>query len=445
VQPPKTPFLAVREFGQRLLDRPSDYDALIDMASGCDYVLLGEATHGTADFYRMRAAITRRLIEEHGFDGVAIEGDWPDTWRVNRYVQLDDDIDASASLDAFNRFPTWMWRNREMLEFITWLRAHNAKHVREDRVGVYGLDLYSLYRSADAVIRYLETVDPGQAESARARYEALDHVREPQSYGYAVAAGARTPASAAVIEQLARLRAEEFEYLSHDGLDALDAQFFAEQNAQVVVNAEAYYRETFTGRLNTWNLRDAHMAKTLFALARYRTRRGGVGRIVVWAHNSHLGDARATETHLRGEWNLGQLVREKVGKKALLVGFTTYTGSVAAASRWDGEVEMKRIRTALPDSWEHLFHSTGLDRFFLPLMGPAAAALQGTLLERAIGVLYLPRTERASHYFVAWLSRQFDAVFHLDETGALEPLSPPTGWKGDGLSERTALPEEGEV
>ncbi|KAK45641.1 erythromycin esterase [Caballeronia jiangsuensis] len=445
MQPSKTPFLAVRELGQRLLDRPSDYDALIDMTSGCDYVLLGEATHGTADFYRMRAAITRRLIEEHGFDGVAIEGDWPDTWRVNRYVQLDDDIDASASLDAFNRFPTWMWRNREMLEFVRWLRVHNSKHHSENRVGVYGLDLYSLYRSADAVIRYLEAVDPVQADMARARYEALDHVREPQSYGYAVAVGARTPASAAVIEQLARLRAEEFEYLSRDGLDALDAQFFAEQNARVVVNAEAYYREMFTGRLNTWNLRDAHMARTLFALAKYRVRRGGAGRIVVWAHNSHLGDARATESHLRGEWNLGQLVREQVGQKALLVGFTTYTGLVSAASRWDGEVELKRVCTALPDSWEHLFHTTGLDRFFLPLRDPAAAPLQETLLERIIGVLYLPRTERESHYFVASLAHQFDAVFHLDETSALEPLLPSTGWKAAGQSERTALPEEGEA
>jgi erythromycin esterase-like protein len=338
-----------------------------------------------------------------------------------------------------------MWRNREMLEFVAWLRAHNANRVSENRVGVYGLDLYSLYRSADAVIRYLETVDPVQADMARARYEALDHVREPQSYGYAVAIGAKTPASAAVIEQLAHLRAEEFEYLSRDGLDALDAQFFAEQNARVVVNAEAYYREMFTGRLNTWNLRDAHMAKTLFALAKYRARRGGDGRIVVWAHNSHLGDARATESHLRGEWNLGQLVREQVGKKALLVGFTTYTGFVSAATQWDGEVEMQRVRTALPDSWEHLFHTTGLDRFFLPLTDSAAAPLQETLLERAIGVLYLPQTERESHYFVASLAHQFDAVFHLDETNALEPLLPPTGWKAAAQSARTALSEGDEA
>ncbi|MFX1764995.1 erythromycin esterase family protein [Paraburkholderia sp. A1RI-2L] len=428
MQPSKTPFLAVRDLAQRLDGTLADYDALLEMAHGRDLVLLGEATHGTAEFYRMRAEITLRLIGECGFDTVAIEGDWPDAWRINRFVQGVGADDATSALDDFERFPEWMWRNREMRDFIAALRELNAARPRRQRAGVYGLDLYSLYRSADAVIRYLEAVDPHEAALARERYAALDHVREAQTYGYAVALGARPAARAGAVQQLLQLRAGEFEYLSRDGTDALDAQFFAEQNAQVVVNAEAYYRGMFSSRLNTWNLRDAHMANTLFALARYRVRRGGSGKVVVWAHNSHLGDARATESRRRGEWNLGQIVRESAQHRALLVGFTTCTGHVSAASQWDGEVEQKWVRPALPESWEHLFHTTGYDRFFMPLRDEASGPLDEPMLERAIGVLYLPQTERQSHYFEASLASQFDALFHLDETSALEPLEPAAGW-----------------
>jgi erythromycin esterase-like protein len=428
VQPSKTPFLAVRDLAQRLDGNAADYDALLEMVRGRDLVLLGEATHGTAEFYRMRAEITLRLIAECGFDTVAIEGDWPDAWRINRYVQGEGPDDATTALDDFERFPAWMWRNREMRDFIAALRALNAAKPRQQRTGVYGLDLYSLYRSADAVIRYLGTVDPHEVTLARERYAALDHVRDPQTYGYAAALGARPAARAGAVRQLLQLRADEFEYLSRDGTDALDAQFFAEQNAQVVVNAEAYYRGMFSSRINTWNLRDAHMANTLFALARYRVRRGGSGKVVIWAHNSHLGDARATESRLRGEWNLGQIVRESAQHRALLVGFTTCTGHVSAASQWDGEVEQKWVRPALPDSWEHLFHTTGYDRFFLPLRDDVSRTLDEPMLERAIGVLYLPQTERQSHYFEAALASQFDALFHLDETSALEPLEPAAGW-----------------
>ncbi|MEX3971274.1 erythromycin esterase family protein [Paraburkholderia caribensis] len=430
MQRSKTPFLAVRALGQRLKGDITDYDALLEMARVRDLVLLGEATHGTAEFYRMRAEITLRLITECGFDTVAIEGDWPDAWRVDRFVQGEGTDDASSALDDFERFPVWMWRNREVREFIAALRRINTTRPRQKRVGFYGLDLYSLYRSADAVIRYLEGVDPEEAALARRRYAALDHVREPRAYGYAAALGARPAAQAGAVRQLLELRAVESDYLAHDGTDALDAQFFAEQNAQVVVNAEAYYRGMFSSRLNTWNLRDAHMASTLFALARYRVRRGGSGKVVVWAHNSHLGDARATESRRRGEWNLGQIVRENAHDRAVLVGFTTYTGHVSAASQWDGEVEQKWVRPALADSWEHLFHTTGYDRFFLPMQDESSRALDELLLERAIGVLYLPQTERQSHYFEASLASQFDALFHLDETSALEPLEPAAGWLG---------------
>lgn len=425
---PMTPFLATRELAQRLEGRATDYDALLEMAADRRFVLLGEATHGTQEFYRMRAEITRRLIVEHGFDAVAVEADWPDAWRVNRYVQGDGDDDATSALDDFERFPKWMWRNREVLNFISWLRTCNADLGPQARVGFYGLDLYSLYRSADAVIRYLQQVDPEQAEIARGRYAALDHVREPQVYGYQAAFGQRPAGHEAAVAQLLQLRHDAQAYLERNGLTAIDAHFFAERNAAVVVNAETYYRAMFGRRVNTWNLRDAHMRDTLRALADYRVRRGGTGKVVVWAHNSHLGDARATEAHLRGEWNLGQLMRQDVGDKALLVGFTTYTGHVSAASQWDGDVEHKWVRPALHDSYEYLFHSTGIDRFFLKLNDPAAEPLRESMLERAIGVIYVPQTERASHYFVTSLADQFDAVFHLDETAALEPLDAPRHW-----------------
>lgn len=438
MHPATTPFLAVRELAQRLNDNDGDYDALLEMARDREFVLLGEATHGTHDFYRMRAQITRRLIAEGGFDAVAIEGDWPDTWRVNCFVQGEGDADAEAALADFKRFPTWMWRNREMRDFILWLREHNASLSPEARVGVYGLDLYSMYQSADAVIRYLEQVDPEQAAMARKRYAALDHVREPQAYGYATAVGARPDAREGVVAQLLQLRADARLDLAQDGLAALDAQFFAQQNAEVVVGAENYYRSMFGRRLNTWNLRDAHMYRTLSALARYRLQRGGRGRIVVWAHNSHLGDARATDSHWRGEWNLGQLVREADGAKALLVGFSTYTGHVSAASQWDGDVEHKWVRPALHDSYEYLFHSTGLDRFFLPLNEVAAEPLCEAMLERAIGVIYLPQSERESHYFWTSLAHQFDALFHLDETSALEPLDVPPIWHRREAPEQAA-------
>ncbi|MGD8690306.1 MAG: erythromycin esterase family protein [Gammaproteobacteria bacterium] len=423
-----TPFRVAHDLARPLGGDAGDYDDLVEMAQDRDFVLIGEATHGTLEFYRMRAEITRRLILEAGFDTVAVEADWPDAWRVNRFVQGAGDDDAISSLADFERFPEWMWRNQEVLAFVSWLATHNRRRTPEQRTGFYGLDLYSMYRSADAVIGYLDRVDPDQAAVARRRYAGLDHVYDPQRYGYEAAFGLRADCREAVIRQLRELRAHAGDYLAGDGQPAIDAQFYAERNAEVVANAEHYYRAMFGSRISTWNLRDTHMSDTLFALADYRRRQTGKGRVVVWAHNSHLGDARATQAAAGGEWNLGQLVREQVGRKALLVGFTTYTGYVSAASDWDAPVEHKWVRPALRDSYEHLFHSTRLDRFFLALNLPAAAPLREPMLERAIGVIYRPHTERLSHYFQASMARQFDAIFHLDETSALEPLDVPRHW-----------------
>lgn len=412
----------------RMLDEaPCDYDALLGMVGERDFVLLGEATHGTHEFYRMRAEITRRLIDEHGFDAVAVEGDWPDAYRINRYVQGAGDASLDEAFGDFQRFPTWMWCNRDVRDFVQWLHARNALAAPVARAGFYGMDLYSLYRSADAVVSYLEQVDPGQAAEARRLYACLDHVRDPQEYGYAAAAGLRRPCREAAAQLLLELLRRAPDYRVGDGGNAADAQFFAECNARVVLDAEHYYRAMFGGRVDSWNLRDAHMVDTLLALHRHLRSGGRRGRIVVWAHNSHLGDARATRMGQRGEWNVGQLLREGIGRdRVLLVGFTTYTGHVTAARDWDRPPERRWVRPAHQDSYEHAFHASRLDRFFLPLEGGPVP--EGPLLERAIGVVYKPETELASHYFGAMLGAQFDALFHLDETTAVEPLDATEHW-----------------
>lgn len=418
----------IRARALRLDERASDYDTLLEMVGDRSLVLLGEASHGTREFYRMRCEITRRLIEEKGFDGVAVEADWPAAYRLNRYVKGAEDKDPFGE---FRRFPQWMWRNREVAEFIEWLRAHNARRLPGHRAGFYGLDLYSLYDSMDSVIRYLEQVDPEQSAEARRIFDCLDHVRDPQQYGYQSAFKLRPSCRADILRQLKELRRKSPQYLATDGLESGDEQFSAEQNAQLALNAENYYREMFGSRVNTWNLRDRHMTTVLFDLQRYLRQRGGSGKLAVWAHNSHLGDARATEMGWNGEQNIGQLTRMRAGyDDTLLVGFTTYTGFVAAAREWNGPVEHRWVRPGLSDSYEQLFANTGLERFFLPLKGAEGHPLRNTvMLERAIGVIYRPETERASHYFRAGIKPQFDAVFHLDETSSVEPLDTAPSWQ----------------
>lgn len=430
----QSPLTTARAAAIRMAGDADDYDALLEQVGNRSLVLIGEASHGTREFYRMRAEITQRLIEECGFEAIAVEADWPDAYALNRHVRGLGDADTLAAFDSFERFPEWMWRNREVYEFIQWLAAYNAAQAGATPVGFYGLDLYSLYRSADAVIDYLENADPEQAEVARRRYACLDHVRDPQQYGMEAALNLRPSCREAVARQLVDLRRRAGASLSDaQVLAADDERFFAERNAAVVRNAEIYYRAMFASRVKSWNLRDDHMADTLFALQQHLRDRGRAGRLVVWAHNSHLGDARATSMGRAGESNLGQRVRERIGpEQALLVGLTTYTGFVSAAHDWGGHVERMRVRPALKDSVEHLFYRTRLDRFCLPLShGSVGRAMREPMLERAIGVIYRPETERASHYFDTQLSRQFDIVFHLDETEAVEPLYEAAHWHGD--------------
>ena len=423
--------LQIKEHARQLDGTSRDYNELVDMACDRQFVLLGEASHGTHEFYAMRADITRQLIESAGLDAVIVEGDWPDVYRVNRFVKGISDRDSSAAeaLGDFTRFPRWMWRNREFEAFVDWLRGFNAQRPTTERVGVYGLDLYSLQRSAAAVIDYLEDIDPAAAARARERYACLEQGGDAQAYGYSASMGLTKGCEDAAIAQLKELLDARAGYLLADGLAAEDEQFFAESNARVVQNAEQYYRGMFTSRVNTWNLRDSHMAETLFELHRHLSgQRGHPARIAVWAHNSHLGDARATQVSRYGELNLGQLVRERAGGQALLVGFTTFTGHVTAARDWDSPAEHRWVRPALNESVEHVFAATGLERFFLELQAMPDASRTQRRLERAIGVIYRPETERQSHYFEVSLADQFDAVFHLDETGALEPLDDLDLW-----------------
>jgi len=423
---------AVRESARPLTGSARDYDALMDVVGDARFALLGEASHGTHEFYRERAEITKRLIMEKGVTAVAVEADWPDAYRVNRYVRgVSDDADAQTALADFRRFPTWMWRNTEIVEFVEWLAAHNdARPVTAARVGFYGLDLYSLRASMDAVLRYLEKVDPDAAKRARARYACFDHVGgDTQAYGFLAASGLARSCEDEVVGQLVELQERAADYARRDGQVAEDELFYAEQNARLVKDAEAYYRAMFLAEVPSWNLRDRHMADTLDALVAHLERQGDA-RIVVWAHNSHLGDARATEMSRRGELNVGQLVRERHGRDAVLVGFTTHHGTVTAASDWGGPAERKRVRPALPGSYEAMFHATELDRFLLACRDADKVSewLRDPALERAIGVIYRPETERGSHYFYARLPDQFDAVIHFDETRAVEPLERTAEW-----------------
>jgi len=423
----------VRHAAHTLRGEPDDFTPLLDRAREARFVLIGEASHGTHDFYRVRAEITKRLIREQGFSAVAVEADWPDAYRINRYVRgAGEDTDATDALGGFRRFPQWMWRNADVLDFIGWLRAFNEERRVEDRVGFYGLDLYSLHASMEAVLKYLRVVDPEAAKRAAQRYACFDRFGlDPQAYGYAASVGLSPTCENAVIAQLVELRAAAADYASRDGRIAADDLFFAEQNARLVRNSEEYYRAMFAGRVSSWNLRDRHMAETLDALVTHLGHPDRPAKIVLWAHNSHLGDARATELSEGGELNVGQLVRSRHGHMALLVGFSTYDGTVTAAHDWDGPAQRMTVRPALEGSYEALFHRAGGPNFLLDLHADAdaTAALMTPRLERAIGVIYRPSTERQSHYFYATLPEQFDVLLHYDRTRAVEPLERTARWE----------------
>jgi protein-L-isoaspartate(D-aspartate) O-methyltransferase len=396
----------------------ADLEPLLQRIGNARVVLLGEATHGTAEFYRMRERISRDLIDRKGFSFIAIEGDWPDAARIDHYVR--HATYPASEWTAFARFPTWMWRNREVREFVDWLRNRNGLVEPGKRVAFHGLDLYSLFTSIRSVLTYLDDIDPQTAQVARQRYGCLTPWQaDPAAYGHAALTGTYQTCEHEVVSILSELLQKHRAYAEHDGERFLDAV----QNAKLIASAEQYYRIMYYGSRASWNLRDSHMFDTLQNLLHFH---GPESKAIVWAHNSHVGDSAATEMSARGEYNIGHMCREAFGSAAYSIGFGTNSGTVAAATDWDGPMEIKTVRPALSESYERLCHDAGGARFLLPLREPKAADLISALskprLERAIGVIYRPETELQSHYFQAVLPRQFDEYIWFDKTEAVTPL-----------------------
>ena len=417
----------------------AELGSLMDRIGDARVVLIGEATHGSSEFYRMRARITRELILRKGFTIVGIEGDWPDTRMIDARVRGHDPTAVPTLREpAFSRFPTWMWRNQETGAFIDWLASHNRRFDPAQQVSVHGLDLYSLNNSIGAVLEYLDRVDPVAAESARTRYACFSPWEmDPATYGRAAVSGRLGTCEADAVATLTDLLEQRMRYLAHDG----ESFFDAERNATVIREAERYYRAMYYGSRDSWNLRDRHMFETLRSVLKHRGHGAGESKAVVWAHNSHVGNAAATEMGVRGELNIGQLAREHFGAAAYCIGFGTDRGTVAAASNWDEPMQVMSVRPSHQDSYERLCHDTGMEAFLLHLRRPKHANLRDELLnphlERAIGVIYRPETELLSHYFQAALPAQFDEYIWFDKTTAVRPVEAgrPAGERGGGLPE----------
>lgn len=400
------------------------YAVLLNKIGDAEIVLLGEATHGTHEFYEIRAEITRRLIREKHFNTIIIEGDWPDAYQINRYIHQQAYSTAYEAVSSFDRFPTWMWQNMPMVDLIEWLFQHNQKS--ENKVSFYGMDLYSLYRSIEVVIEYLKKIDPKLAQEAIEKYACLGRFNhDPQRYAYAVFSRVTKSCQDEVVAELRKLQELEWMFVQNKKVSPQDG-FYLTQNARVVKNSERYYRSLFIDEVNNWNLRDIHMMETVDEIIHFHQKQQQKPKVIIWAHNSHIGNAAATQMSNRGELNIGQLAKEKYREKAFNLGFTTFNGTVSAASEWHGPVERKVIRNALEGSYEHLFHAVGITEFLL--LFEDKNIIPDKLLERAIGVIYAPYTERLSHYFYASLAHQFDAVIHYDHTTALEPLEKNALW-----------------
>jgi len=401
-----------------------DLDQLVELLGHARLVLIGDASHGTHELYDLRGSLTRRLISRHGFAAVAIEGDWPDALRVDRYVrQHGDDQSPHDALAAFARFPAWMWRNGDVAAFLDWLHAWNSHRGAEQRVGFYGLDLYSQHASIRAVLSVLDEADPDAAWVARRRYGCFDHVGgDPEHHGVRARLGLAAALEVEVVTQLIEMQRR---HAARSGrMPNGDGWFHAMQNAHLIKDAEAYYRALFSGRGASWNLRDTHMADTVDLLAAHLAGRGRLARIVVWAHNAHVGDARATAMGARGELTLGQLMRERHPGEVALIGMTTHTGSVRCARGWDEPGVIERVRPSLPGSWEELFHDAGAPRFYVTATGLRRVVGERTeRLHRGIGVVYRPESERRTHYDRARLADQFDLVIHVDTSHAVNTLA----------------------
>lgn len=420
----------IRRNAYEILDNPQDFDALINAVGDSHFVLLGEATRGTHEFYKARAQFTLRLIEEKSFSAVAVEADWFDACRVNRYVRsISDDSDPMTALNDFKGFPQWMWRNTDVADFISVLKYLNEGKTPQKQVGFYGLDLYGLYASFQKIIQYLDGFDPDAAEKARQHFSGFEQYG-PESTKYGMAKSYVSEESInQVVKQLEEIRRIRAKGVSDSGFTHQEELFFTDQNAKMASDAEVYYRTMFSDRVSSWNLRDKYMCNTINSLANH-INQYKEPKIIIWEHNSHIGDARATEANRYGELNVGQLIREKYKADAFLIGFTTNRGTVAAASFWDGPVEKKDLTPSLVESYEHLFHRSEIPDFYLLLRNNEQLSfLQQERLQRAIGAVYMPKTEPNRHYFNTSITNQFDAVIHFDHTMSIQPLDRNSGWE----------------
>lgn len=409
------------------VEDPATYTVLLDKIGDAQLVLMGEASHGTAEFYEARARLSQLLIQKKNFQSIAIEGDWTSAYQVHLYLQGRGLAQQTvAALAHFRSFPAWMWRNKTVLQFLHWLRHYNDKAAEVKKVGFYGLDLYCLHEALQAVLDYLNQHDPTAAQKARERYACFDHgTVDPQNYGYLVNLALKKPCVKAVTEQLLDMQRLAFAHLHERSIHEQEALFYTLQNARLIKNAEHYYRALFESPEQTWNIRDQHMAETLENLITHLSaRQEQRAKVIIWAHNSHIGDARATEMSARHEVNLGQLVRERFNTSSFLLGFSTYEGTVTAAAAWGAKAEIKKVNPGLAESYEALFHLLQHKNFFLPLRPESDLShlLKLSRLQRAIGVIYLPERERMSHYFFTRLPYQFDGLIHLDQTHAVEAL-----------------------
>lgn len=422
----------LKEYFQPLKDTLTDYNTILDSIENIEHVLIGEATHGSHEFYSIRVDITKRLILEKKFNAIAIEADWPDVHRINQYIKGDKTIkNATDAFGGFKKFPTWMWRNEVIIEFVEWLYSYNSKLPFVKKIGFYGLDLYSLNTSIEVIIKYLEKKDMEAANKARQRYACFNSLKdELSSYGYAATFGMTKSCENEVREQLLELNENSYKYMNENSIEE-DQCYYITQNARLVKNAEKYYRSMFEHKSSSWNIRDTYMFETLDLLAEHLSKQlKSSAKIVTWAHNSHIGDARATELKALKQVNLGQLAREKYGNKVFIIGFLTYAGFVTSATKWGGVVEYKKILPALSHSYEYFLHNLSATNFIINFisMDIIDELIPAGLLQRAIGVIYLPKTERASHYFHTNLIKQFDTVIYIDKTSALRPLEITSTW-----------------
>jgi erythromycin esterase len=402
------------------LANPADLDPLLDRIGDARFVLLGEASHGTSEYYLWRMHLSQRLIEEKGFSFIAVEGDWPDCYRVNRYIKGYEDAGSSARevLHAFARWPTWMWANREVVALVGWLHDHNYRVPLEKKVGFYGLDVYSLWESLQEVTRYLESVDGEAVKAAREAYRCF------QPYHQDVQAYARATRMVPVSceDEVINLLIETQRHAHQDYANDGEAAFNAEQNARVTLGAERYYRTMIKTGPDSWNVRDQHMVETLERLMQYH---GPQAKAIVWEHNTHIGDARATDMAGAGMVNVGQLVRERRQPDGVVaVGFGSHRGTVIAAQEWDAPMERMAVPPARQDSWEDLFAQVlGEDSLLILTDGQKSNDLFRSVRgHRAIGVVYHPDYERLGNYVPTSLSRRYDAFIYLHETTALHPL-----------------------